>query len=143
MHARPIELGDVGPEVLAELLEVRVLLLDVLAHVTGIEGDPGVVQRRVLEDLLRERHGLRRRLHADAVHPEIDLDVHVHLPLRHLRRRRELSERRRGVERDGELDLMRDVHHPRELRCPDQRVGEEQVVRNVAHDLELARRGAR
>ena len=38
---------------------------------------------------------------------------------------------------------MRDVHDARELRRADERIREEQVVRHVAHDLELARRRAR
>ena len=34
---------------------------------------------------------------------------------------------------------MRDVHHAGELRGADERIGQQQVMRDVTHDLELAR----
>ena len=91
MHAREIELGDVRAEIRPEPIEVRVLFLHVLTHVAGIKCDARVVERRMLEDLLRERHCVGRALDSHAVHPEVDLHVHVDFALRHLACRGELT----------------------------------------------------
>ncbi len=130
-------------EVRAKLRHARVLVVRMLAHVARIKRDAGVVERWLLQYLTRDRHRLGWRLHAHAMHAEVDLHVHVDLALRDLRRRRELSESGGRIERDGQLHLVRDVHDASELRRADERIREQQVVRHVAHDFELARRRAR
>ena len=69
-----------------------VLLVHVFAHVARIERDARVVRAEgAAGSACASRHRVGWRLHAHAMHAEVDLDVHVDLALRDLRRGRELS----------------------------------------------------
>ena len=76
------------------------------------------------------------------MHSEIQLDVHLNLALDGARRRGEIVDGRRGVQRDSETHMLGEGGDPPRAQRADGRVREQDVVGDLAHHLSFMRGSA-
>jgi hypothetical protein len=111
--------------------------------VAGIKRDAGILQRRRAAYELRERNRFLHRRDTDPMHAEIELDVDRNWPPDRCGRCREMLDRDRRVESNGDSGATGDGHDATCACCTDRRICEQHVVADVAHHFGFARSRAR
>ena len=118
------------------------LLIHPVSDVAGIKQQASKTEVRTVADGARQRDGFFGRRDADAMHPQIGLNVDVEGPTSELGGDGQRGQRRRVVSGDPDAHVVRQTGQSFQSRRAHGRIGNEKVVAHFTHDLGFAQRRA-
>jgi FKBP-type peptidyl-prolyl cis-trans isomerase FkpA len=126
------------PERFAQHIDVCVLLSDRLADMAGIEADAAIAEARLSSYGAGETDGFVGIADAHPLHAEIELNEHVDGLVELSARGTERFDGRMRIKCDTQLHILREHQDAPDLG-PQRWMREENVIRDLTHDLQLSR----